>query len=76
MFKIGLSGQMFDDRSVWEHLEAAKKYGYDTVELRSTHVNPNVSQDTLREIKEFLDGNNITVNGLSCFTGNYALLSE
>ena len=31
MFKIGLSGQMFDDRSVWDHLEAAAKYGYDTV---------------------------------------------
>ena len=76
MFKIGLSGQMFDDRSIWDHLEAAAKYGYDTVELRSTHLNPGTSPDTLNEIKDFLSRKNISVNGLSCFTGNYALLDE
>ncbi len=76
MLKIGLSGQMFDDRSVWEHLEAAAKYGYDTVELRGTHVNPNTSAEMLEEIKSFLADKGITVNGLSCFTGNYALLDE
>ena len=37
MFKIGLSGQMFDAESIWDHLTAAA-CGYDTVELRSTHV--------------------------------------
>ena len=57
MFKIGLSGQMFDDRSVWDHLEAAAKYGYDTVELRSTHLNPGTSSDTLNEIKDFTEWN-------------------
>ena len=76
MFKIGLSGQMFDDKSIWDHLEAAAKYGYDTVELRATHVNPNTPVALLQEIKSFLLENNISVNGLSCFTGNYALLDE
>ncbi len=76
MFTIGLSGQMFDDTSVWDHLESAAKYGYSTVELRSTHVNPSTPDETLAEIKDFLAEKNITVNGLSCFTGNYALLDD
>ena len=76
MYKIGLSGQMFDDRSVWEHLDAAAKYGYQAVELRSTHINPNVSEDVLMEVKAFLEEKGIAVNGLSCFTGNYALLDD
>ncbi len=67
---------MFDDKSVWDHLEAAARYGYDTVELRSTHVNPNTPDALLAEIKSFLAEKNISVNGLSCFTGNYALLDE
>ena len=68
MRKIGLSGQMFDDRSVWDHLEAAVRYGYDTVELRSTHVNPNMSPDTLSEIKNFLNDKNISVDSIVHYT--------
>ena len=76
MKKIGLSGQMFDSASVWDHLEAAKRYNYDTVELRSTHVNPDTDKEFLEEIKNFLTENNISVTALSCFTGNYALLDD
>ena len=76
MFKIGLSGQMFDDVSIWEHLYAAAENGYETVELRSTHINPDVSDAVISEVKKFLQDNNITVNALSCFTGNYGLLDE
>lgn len=76
MFKIGLSGQMFDEVSVWDHLYAAADCGYDTVELRSTHINPCVSEDIIFEVKEFLQEKNITVNALSCFVGNYGLLDN
>ena len=40
MFEIGLSGQMFDSCSVWEHLQAADELGYASVELRNAHVTP------------------------------------
>ncbi len=74
--RIGLSGQMFDNESVWEHLEAAVDAGYETVELRSTHINPSTDEKLVSEVKDFLNKNNITVNALSCFTGNYGLLSD
>ena len=40
MFEVGLSGQMFDDLTIWDHLDAAIRVGYRSVELRSTHVKP------------------------------------
>lgn len=76
MFAIGLSGQMFDELPVWEHLRAAADYGYKGVELRSTHVSPQTPESELAKIRLFLTEHNIKVTGLSCFTGNYGLLSE
>lgn len=76
MFKIGLSGQMFDAESIWDHLTAAAACGYETVELRSTHVKPGLPQETIEKIKAFLQKKGISVNALSCFTGNYGLLTD
>ncbi len=76
MFKIGLSGKMFDSSSIWEYLTAAVDLGYETIELRSTHIRPDMSDDEIEKIKVFLKKNKISVNAISCFTGNYGLLSE
>jgi len=76
MFTIGLSGQMFDDVSVWEHLTAAVAVGYKTVELRSTHINPYTDPHVIEAVAAYLKEHGITVNALSCFTGNYGLLSD
>lgn len=74
--KIGLSGQIFDQVSVWEHLEAAAREGYEVVELRSTHVSPATPPSELEAIRAFLAEKGIIVSGLSCFVGNFALLTE
>ena len=76
MLDIALSGQMFDDCSIWEHLEAASAFGYRGVELRSTHVKPSTPGKELEQIREYLRNNGLRVNCLSCFTGNYGLLTE
>ena len=54
MLEIGLSGQMFDDLTVWDHLDAASSFGYTCVELRSTHVNPEVPMEELKKIRSTL----------------------
>jgi L-ribulose-5-phosphate 3-epimerase len=76
MFEIGLSGQMFDDRPVWDHLEAASRCGYRCVELRSTHVKPQLPKEELAKIRSTLDNKGLYTSCLSCFTGNYGLFSD
>lgn len=76
MFKIALSGQMFDDLSVWEHLSAALDYGYDAVELRSTHISPATNRDTKEAVKHYLRDHQLPISCLSCFVGNFGLLSD
>ena len=76
MFELGLSGQMLDDRPVWEHLEAARQFGYRCVELRSTHVKPQVPREELEKIRSTVRDSGLTVSCLSCFTGNYGLMSD
>ena len=76
MFKLGLSGQMFDDASVWDHLRAAVEVGYADVELRSTHVGPGLAEHHLEEVRSFLRSEGLTVSSLSCFTGNYGLKTD
>ncbi|NSW89263.1 MAG: 5-deoxy-glucuronate isomerase [Firmicutes bacterium] len=74
--EIGLSGQMFDNYTIWDHLMAAADFGYKSVELRSTHVNPSCNKEELDKIKEFLLMKKLKVGCLSCFTGNYGLLTD
>lgn len=76
MFKTVLSGQMFDELPVWDHLTAAVESGYDGVQLRSTHVTPQTPAQTIAAIRSFIREKNMAVNGLSCFTGNYGLLDR
>ena len=57
--KISLSGQMFDELPVWDHLEAAATFGYKAIELRSTHANPDSDKEYLRQIKLYCDNHNI-----------------
>ncbi|MFA7204865.1 MAG: TIM barrel protein [Saccharofermentanales bacterium] len=76
MFEIGLSGQMFDSCSVWEHLQAADELGYASVELRNAHVTPATPVKEQEKIKEYLTQHHLKVNGLSCFIGNFGLLSD
>ena len=45
--KVALSGQMFDDYKLEEHLKAAVKIGYDGVAIRSTHVPSDITQAQL-----------------------------
>lgn len=76
ILEIGLSGQMFDSCSVWEHLEAAGSFGYRSVELRSAHINPSVPENELIPVRDFLNERKIKVSCLSCFVGNYGLLTD
>ena len=76
MFEIGLSGQMFDDLTVWDHLDAASSFGYTCVELRSTHVNPEIPMEELKKIRSTLEDKGLYTSCLSCFVGNYGLLSD
>ncbi len=76
MFEVGLSGQMFDDLTIWDHLDAAIRVGYRSVELRSTHVKPGVAEAELKKIRSTLQDNGLAVNCLSCFVGNYGLLPD
>lgn len=73
MFELGLSGQMFDDRPVWDHLHAAKDFGYRCVELRSTHVKPGLPKEDLKRIRSTLEDSGLYTSCLSCFVGNYGL---
>jgi len=75
MFELGLSGQMFDDRPVWDHLDAARRLGYRCVELRSTHVRPELPKDELRRIRSTVEDSGLYTSCLSCFVGNYGLCS-
>jgi len=72
---LGLSGQMFDDRTVWDHLDAASRFGYRCVELRSTHVRPELPKDDLRRIRSTVEDSGLYTSCLSCFVGNYGLCS-
>jgi len=76
VYKIGLSGQMFDERSIWEHLEAAARIGYDCVELRSTHVYHGMPEKEKQKIRKYLNLNGIRVTALSCFVGNFGLSDD
>ena len=76
MFKITLSGQMFDSLSVWEHLSAAADYRYDGIELRSTHINPSSSQEKKDAVKAYLRRRGLPVSCLSCFVGDFGLLDD
>ena len=76
MFEVGLSGQMFDDLTIWNHLEAAGSIGYKYVELRSTHVKPEVAKHELKKIRYTLKDMGLLTSCLSCFIGNYGLLSD
>ena len=67
MFEIGLSGQMFDDLTVWDHLDAASSFGYTCVELRSTHVNPEIPMEELKKIRSTLEDKGLYTSCLSCF---------
>ena len=75
-FPIGLSGAMFDTASYREHLEAAAENAYDSIQLRSIHVAPGVSEAVIDDILAFVKERHIALNGLSCFTGNYGLLDD
>jgi sugar phosphate isomerase/epimerase len=76
MFELGLSGQMFDDRPVWDHLDAAKRFGYRCVELRSTHVKPGLPKEELGRIRSTVEESGLYASCLSCFVGNYGLFSD
>ena len=76
MFELGLSGQMFDDGTVWDHLDAARRFGYRCVELRSTHVKPELPKDELRRIRSTVEDSGLYTSCLSCFVGNYGLCSD
>ena len=76
MFEIGLSGQMFDGLSVYDHLEAAKRCGYSCVELRSTHIKPEVPRQELQKIRSAMVAKGLYASCLSCFIGNYGLMSD
>jgi L-ribulose-5-phosphate 3-epimerase len=76
MFELGLSGQMFDDLSIWDHLDAASHFGYRCVELRSTHVNPKISEEELKKIRSTVEDEGLYTSCLSCFVGNYGLRSD
>ena len=73
---IGLSGQMFDHTNVWEHIESAKQCGYNCIELRSTHVRPDMDKGYLAAVRDAIHGSHLVVSALSCFTGNFALLND
>ncbi|MFA6714782.1 MAG: sugar phosphate isomerase/epimerase [Victivallales bacterium] len=72
MYKIFLSGQMFDAFPVEVHLDAARDFGYDGIQLRSTHAKP----DTPREELDGILASGLPINALSCFVGNYGVISE
>ena len=74
--KISLSGQMFDQLTIWDHLEAAAAAGYSAIELRSTHANPNTYPGELDAIKAECEKNGLRILALSCFVGNFGLLDE
>lgn len=76
MFNVSLSGQMFDSLSVWEHLASAVDFGYKAIELRSTHVSPNTPVEVRNDIRAYLNKHNMPVSCISCFTGNYGLLTD
>ncbi len=76
MFKITLSGQMFDSLSVWEHISAAADYRYDGIELRSTHINPASPPEKKDAVKAYLKNRDIPVTCISCFIGDFGLLSD
>src|SRR5512139_1581067 len=76
MFEVGLSGQMFDDRTVWDHLDAAERFGYRCVELRSTHVKPELPEEELGKIRSAIRDSGLYTSCLSCFVGNYGLGSD
>ena len=76
MFKITLSGQMFDSLSVFEHLSAAADYRYDGIELRSTHINPSSSQEKKDAVKAYMARKGIRVTCISCFVGDFGLLDD
>jgi sugar phosphate isomerase/epimerase len=76
MFELGLSGQMFDDRPVWDHLDAARRFGYRCVELRSTHVKPGFPKEELGRIRSTVEESGLYASCLSCFVGNYGLCSD
>jgi len=76
MFELGLSGQMFDDQTVWEHIDAARRSGYRCVELRSTHVKPGLPPADLKKIRSAVEDSGLYTSCLSCFTGNYGLFSD
>ncbi len=74
--QISLSGHMFDEQSIWDHLETAADAGYSAVELCSTHVHPGLAEKELQRICAFLQENRLTVSGLACCAGGYGLLGE
>jgi 5-deoxy-glucuronate isomerase len=74
--KICLAGNMFDDVSVWEHLQAATDNRYDAVELRSTHISHNMDMEQIRDVRSEILRRNLKVGALSCFCGNYGMLEE
>ncbi|CAB1060500.1 hypothetical protein D1BOALGB6SA_5266 [Olavius sp. associated proteobacterium Delta 1] len=76
MFEIGISGQMFDELTVWDHLDAAGNFKYNCVELRSTHVNPEIPAEELDKIRSEIDDSGLYTSCLSCFVGNYGLSSD
>jgi sugar phosphate isomerase/epimerase len=76
MFELGLSGQMFDDQTVWDHIDAARRTGYRCVELRSTHVKPELPSAELKKIRSTVEDSGLYTSCLSCFTGNYGLFSD
>lgn len=76
VFELGLSGQMFDDRPVWEHIAAAGRCGYRCLELRGTHVRPELPRQELEKVRSAVRDAGLYTSCLSCFSGNYGLLSE
>ena len=76
MFEIGLSGQMFDNDPVWHHLDAAARFGYRCVELRSTHVKPGMPAEEIARIRSTIRDKGLYTSCLSCFVGNYGLCSD
>lgn len=67
---------MFDHTTVWEHIEAAKRFGYRCLELRSTHVKPELPQEELVRIRSAVEESGLYTSCLSCFVGNYGLGSD
>lgn len=76
LFELGLSGQMFDDRPVEEHIAAAARSGYRCLELRSTHVKPETPVAERERVRAAIREAGLYTSCLSCFTGNYGLLSD